>query len=83
MAPSLTDVVDTRIGSLQPEVRAVVEFVAHGEPIGLPLLTQATDARAVERRRNFSSSGSYRRAGASRCGLPIRSTARSSAGAAR
>jgi hypothetical protein len=49
MAPSLTDVVDTRIGSLQPEVRAVVEFVAHGEPIGLPLLTQATDARAVER----------------------------------
>ncbi|GIH09107.1 LuxR family transcriptional regulator [Rhizocola hellebori] len=49
MAPSLTEVVDTRIGNLQPDIRAVVEFVAHGEPIGLPLLTQATDARAVER----------------------------------
>ncbi len=49
IAPSLLEVVDTRIGKLEPEVLAVVEFVAHGEPLGLPLLIKATDTRAVER----------------------------------
>ncbi len=49
IAPSLTEVIETRIGKLRPEVRTVVEFVAHGEPIGLPLLTLASNAQAVER----------------------------------
>jgi ATP/maltotriose-dependent transcriptional regulator MalT len=48
LAPTLTEVVDARIGELTPDVRAVLELVSFGEPIGLPLLSRATDGPAVE-----------------------------------
>lgn len=48
LAPSLTEVVDARIGQLTPEIRTVLELVAFGEPIGLTLLTRAADPEAVE-----------------------------------
>ena len=48
LAPTLTEVIDARIGQLTPAVRTVLELVAFGEPIGLPLLVRATDAAAVE-----------------------------------
>ncbi|MGY0004110.1 LuxR C-terminal-related transcriptional regulator [Micromonospora sp. I033] len=48
LAPSLTDLIDTRIGQLTPGVRAVVELVAFGEPLGLQLLEQAADPADVE-----------------------------------
>ncbi|MFG2060357.1 LuxR C-terminal-related transcriptional regulator [Micromonospora sp. NPDC048871] len=48
LAPSLTDLIDVRIGRLSPEVRAVVELVAFGEPLGLRLLDTAADHTAVE-----------------------------------
>jgi DNA-binding CsgD family transcriptional regulator len=48
LAPTLTEVIDARIGQLTPAVRRVLELVAFGEPIGLPLLVRATDAEAVE-----------------------------------
>ncbi|MCM0678559.1 LuxR C-terminal-related transcriptional regulator [Micromonospora phytophila] len=48
LAPSLNDLVDTRIGQLTPGVRAVVELVAFGEPLGLHLLHQAVDPDDVE-----------------------------------
>jgi DNA-binding CsgD family transcriptional regulator len=48
LARSLEDLIDSRLGQLSPGVRAVVEMVALGEPIGLALLNQATDARDVE-----------------------------------
>ena len=48
LSPSLDDLVDARIGQLDPSVRAVVELVAMGEPIGLALLNRATDPAAVE-----------------------------------
>ncbi|MDM4722689.1 LuxR C-terminal-related transcriptional regulator [Micromonospora sp. WMMA1363] len=48
LAPSLTDLIDTRIGQLTPGVRAVVELVAFGEPLGLHLLGQAVDPGDVE-----------------------------------
>jgi ATP/maltotriose-dependent transcriptional regulator MalT len=48
LPPSLDDLVDARIGQLDQEVRAVVELVAMGEPIGLALLNRATDSTAVE-----------------------------------
>ncbi|MFJ6195447.1 LuxR C-terminal-related transcriptional regulator [Micromonospora sp. NPDC092111] len=48
LAPSLTDLIDTRIGQLEPGVRAVVELVAFGEPLGLHLLNQAADPADVE-----------------------------------
>jgi DNA-binding CsgD family transcriptional regulator len=48
LVPTLTEVIDARIGQLTTEVRAVLELVAFGEPIGLPLLVRATDAAAVE-----------------------------------
>ncbi|WFE38695.1 LuxR family transcriptional regulator [Micromonospora sp. WMMD998] len=53
LAPSLTDLIDARIGQLTPGVRAVVELVAFGEPLGLHLLEQAvepTDVEAAEER---------------------------------
>ena len=48
LAPTLTEVVDARIGKLTPQERAVLELVAFGEPIGLPLLVKATDLATVE-----------------------------------
>ncbi|SCG67057.1 ATP-, maltotriose-and DNA-dependent transcriptional regulator MalT [Micromonospora halophytica] len=48
LAPSLTDLIDTRIGRLESGVRAVVELVAFGEPLGLHLLNQAADPADVE-----------------------------------
>lgn len=48
LQPSLDDLVNTRIGQLTPGVRAVVEMVALGEPIGLTLLTKAHGAADVE-----------------------------------
>ncbi|TDC80364.1 LuxR family transcriptional regulator [Micromonospora sp. KC606] len=48
LAPSLTDLIDARIGRLEPGVRAVVELVAFGEPLGLHLLNQAADPADVE-----------------------------------
>jgi DNA-binding CsgD family transcriptional regulator len=48
LAPSLTEVIDARIGGLSPDVRAAVEFVALGEPIGLPLLAAAGLSQAIE-----------------------------------
>ncbi len=48
LAPSLTDLIDTRIGQLTPGVRSAVELVAFGEPLGLHLLGQAVDPADVE-----------------------------------
>ncbi|GIJ71903.1 helix-turn-helix transcriptional regulator [Virgisporangium ochraceum] len=48
LTPTLTDVVDHRIGPLDPAVRDVLELVAFGAPIGLPLLVKATDSAAAE-----------------------------------
>ncbi|MGI5213721.1 LuxR C-terminal-related transcriptional regulator [Plantactinospora sp. CA-290183] len=48
LAPSLDDLIDARIGQLEQGVRAVVELVAMGEPIGLTLLSRATDNSDVE-----------------------------------
>ncbi|MGW5669952.1 LuxR C-terminal-related transcriptional regulator [Micromonospora sp. NPDC003776] len=48
LAPSLTDLIDTRIGQLTPGVRSVVELVAFGEPLGLQLLQRAVDPVDVE-----------------------------------
>ncbi|WP_412102981.1 LuxR C-terminal-related transcriptional regulator [Plantactinospora sp. KLBMP9567] len=45
---SLDELIDARIGQLDPGVRAVVELVAMGEPIGLTLLHRATDGSSVE-----------------------------------
>ena len=48
LAPSLADLVGARIGGLRPGVRDVLELVAFGEPIGLPLLLQAAGSADVE-----------------------------------
>ncbi|SBT55076.1 LuxR C-terminal-related transcriptional regulator [Micromonospora narathiwatensis] len=48
LAPSLTDLIDTRIGQLTSGVRSVVELVAFGEPLGLQLLEKAVDPADVE-----------------------------------
>ncbi|WP_406037173.1 LuxR C-terminal-related transcriptional regulator [Micromonospora sp. NBC_00898] len=48
LAPSLTDLIDTRIGQLTPGVRSVVELVAFGEPLGLQLLERAVESTDVE-----------------------------------
>src|SRR6266508_2399219 len=48
LAPTLAEVIDARIGQLTPEVRKVLELVALGEPIGLPLLSAAAGVEAVE-----------------------------------
>ncbi|MFF5171472.1 ATP-binding protein [Micromonospora sp. NPDC000089] len=48
LAPTLTDLIDARIGRLEPGVRAVLELVAFGEPLGLHLLDQAADPADVE-----------------------------------
>ena len=48
LTPSLVEIIDARIGRLTDEVRTVLELVSFGEPLGLGLLTQATDPAAVE-----------------------------------
>ena len=48
LAPSLADLVGARIGGLSPDVREVLELVAFGEPLGLPLLLRAGRRRDVE-----------------------------------
>ncbi|WDZ87125.1 LuxR C-terminal-related transcriptional regulator [Micromonospora cathayae] len=48
LAPSLTDLIDIRIGQLTPGVRTVVELAAFGEPLGLELLTSAAEPADVE-----------------------------------
>lgn len=48
MAPSLEQLIDTRIGALSPGVGRVLELVAFGEPIGLKLLQKATDEADVD-----------------------------------
>ncbi|MBN1173953.1 MAG: LuxR family transcriptional regulator [Micromonosporaceae bacterium] len=48
LAPSLTEIIDARVGLLTSEVRTVLELIAFGEPIGLALLTRAADPEAVE-----------------------------------
>jgi DNA-binding CsgD family transcriptional regulator len=53
LAPTLTDLVDHRIGNLPAGIRDVVDLVAFGEPIGLvPLMATATpvDVEAAEDR---------------------------------
>ncbi|WP_433531724.1 LuxR C-terminal-related transcriptional regulator [Micromonospora sp. CA-263727] len=48
LAPNLTELIDIRIGQLSPGVRAVVELVAFGEPLGLRLLNSAVEQTDVE-----------------------------------
>ncbi|MDR7279016.1 LuxR C-terminal-related transcriptional regulator [Catenuloplanes atrovinosus] len=48
LAPDLTDLIDTRIGRLSPDVRTAVELVALGEPLGLDLLTTIVRPAEVE-----------------------------------
>ncbi len=48
LAPSLADLVDARIGNLTTGVRDVLDLVAFGEPLGLPLLLRAADRADVE-----------------------------------
>jgi DNA-binding CsgD family transcriptional regulator len=49
LTPRLHELIDARIGQLDPTVREVLEFVALGEPLGVHLLTDLTSAGAVER----------------------------------
>jgi ATP/maltotriose-dependent transcriptional regulator MalT len=48
LGPSLVEVIDERVGQLDDNVRMVLELVALGEPLGLEVVAQATDPRAVE-----------------------------------
>ncbi|MGH3778812.1 MAG: LuxR C-terminal-related transcriptional regulator [Pseudonocardiaceae bacterium] len=49
LSPGLAELVSARIGQLPDEQRDVVEVLAFGEPLGMPLLTELTDAAvAVE-----------------------------------
>ncbi|HEU4349875.1 MAG TPA: AAA family ATPase, partial [Actinoplanes sp.] len=48
LAPSLADLVKARIGGLTPGVRQVLELVAFGAPLGLPLLCRACDPADIE-----------------------------------
>jgi len=48
LTSTLADAVDDRIGHLTREVRDVLELVAFGAPLGLPMLVKATDGAAVE-----------------------------------
>ena len=49
LAPSLAEMVDAEIGPMTSGVRDVLELVAFGEPLGLPLLLRAGQPTAVER----------------------------------
>lgn len=48
LSPGLAELVQARIGQLPDDQRDVVEVLAFGEPLGMPLLTELTDAAAVE-----------------------------------
>jgi DNA-binding NarL/FixJ family response regulator len=48
LSPGLAELVQARIGQLPDDQRDVVEVLAFGEPLGMPLLTDLTDAAAVE-----------------------------------
>jgi DNA-binding NarL/FixJ family response regulator len=48
LSPRLVDLLSARIGQLPDMVKAVVEVLAFGEPLGVPLLVGLTDAAAVE-----------------------------------
>jgi DNA-binding CsgD family transcriptional regulator len=49
LTSSLAEMVDTRIGPVTSGIREVLELVAFGEPLGLPLLLRAGQPTAVER----------------------------------
>ena len=48
LSPGLVELVSARIGQLPDAQRSVVEVLAFGEPLGIPLLVELTDALAVE-----------------------------------
>ncbi|MGH3838854.1 MAG: helix-turn-helix transcriptional regulator, partial [Pseudonocardiaceae bacterium] len=48
LSPGLAELLSARIGQLPDEQRDVVEVLAFGEPLGIPLLADLTDALAVE-----------------------------------
>ncbi|WP_431922163.1 LuxR C-terminal-related transcriptional regulator [Amycolatopsis tucumanensis] len=48
LSPGLADLVTTRMGRLSGAVRDVVDVLALGEPLGVPLLTALTSAAGVE-----------------------------------
>ncbi|MBV9057819.1 MAG: helix-turn-helix transcriptional regulator [Pseudonocardiales bacterium] len=48
LSPGLADLLSARIGQLPDPVKAVIEMLAFGEPLGVPLLAGLTDAVAVE-----------------------------------
>jgi DNA-binding NarL/FixJ family response regulator len=48
LSPGLVELVSARIGQLREAQRDVVEVLAFGEPLGVPLLVGLTDAVAVE-----------------------------------
>ncbi len=48
LSPGLVELVSARIGQLPDAMRDVVEVLAFGEPLGVPLLAGLTDAAAVE-----------------------------------
>jgi DNA-binding CsgD family transcriptional regulator/predicted DNA-binding protein (UPF0251 family) len=48
VTPPLAELVGARIAALSPRLRAVIEILAFGEPIGIPLLAELTDPTAIE-----------------------------------
>jgi hypothetical protein len=48
LSPGLAELVSARVGQLSDAQRDVVEVLAFGEPLGIPLLVDLTDAFAVE-----------------------------------
>jgi hypothetical protein len=48
VSPGLAELVEARMGRLSEQVRDVVDVLALGEPLGAGLLTELTDAAAVE-----------------------------------
>jgi DNA-binding NarL/FixJ family response regulator len=48
LSPGLVELVSARVGQLPEAQRHVLEVLAFGEPLGIPLLAELTDAVAVE-----------------------------------
>ncbi|HWO59188.1 MAG TPA: AAA family ATPase, partial [Umezawaea sp.] len=48
LSPALVELVSTRIGELPQEQRDVLDVLAFGGPLEVPLLAELTDARAME-----------------------------------